>query len=51
MENVSRLLMLGFSVILFAAAIAVTVTMYHQNHSFLKKIEDTNSYRVIMVGD
>ena len=43
MENANKLLMLGFSVILFAAAVAVTIAMYYHNYSFMNEIEEHKS--------
>ncbi len=51
MENTSKLLMLGFSIIMFAAAIMVTMIMYYENQSFMDEIEGNNSYRKVIVGD
>ena len=47
MENANKLLMLGFSVILFAAAVAVTIVMYYHNYSFMNEIEGYDSFGVI----
>lgn len=51
MENVNNMLMIGFSAVLFAAALAVTIIMYVQNDSFMKEVERNNSFRVVMAGD
>lgn len=51
MENASKLLMLGFMVIIFAAAVTVTLAMYYENESIINEIERVNSNKVIMVGD
>ena len=51
MENASKLFMLGFSVVLFSAAVVVTIVMYRYNYSFMKEIENMDSFRVVMAGD
>lgn len=50
MENVSKLMMLGFSTIIFAAALVITILMYDDVSEFMDLIEEHNSYRRVMAG-
>ena len=51
MENISRLLMMGFSVFIFAAALMTVIIMYHGISDFRNTLENRQSYRSIMEGD
>ena len=51
MENVSKLMMLGFSTIVFAAALVITIVMYMDVSGFAELIEIYDSYRSVMAGD
>ena len=51
MENVSRMMMIGFSVAVFAAALAVIIIMYADIDTFIDLIEKHSYYRSVMAGE
>ncbi|MBQ2744285.1 MAG: hypothetical protein IJF37_01510 [Lachnospiraceae bacterium] len=51
MENVSKIMMLAFSTVIFAAAIVITMIMYTENFEFIGLMETQNSYGSVMAGD
>lgn len=51
MENISKALMLGFSVAIMAMALLVTIIMYIKNSEFMSNIEQRCYYRSVMAGE
>ncbi len=51
MENVSKLMTIGFSAIVFATALVMTIMMYMGVNEFMEQVEGYRSYKSVMVGD
>ena len=51
MENISKALMLGFSVAIMAMALLVTIRMYVENSELMSIIEQRCYYRSVMAGE
>ena len=51
MENVSKALMLGFSTLIFAAALVITAMLYDEVDDFMEQIVQRNYYRHVMAGE